>query len=1251
MHTPPPEFGKPPAPAAADGVPPVPGGSTGSHRKAQSEASLSDVLRSHSSSTRVPHAADVIAQLALPVNTDDSPTVITKGSASTGSSSSSSPPPPPPPHVVGDQHSIAGRKLGHFELIEAIGAGGMAAVLKARDLELGRIVALKILPPESALDPENVNRFKQEARAAAKLDHDNVARVYFCGEDQGLHFIAFEFVEGITLRQTIDWRGPVSPADAVRFMIQVAAGLAHASERGVVHRDIKPSNILITPDGKAKIVDMGLARHLESQSVNGGVTQSGVTLGTFDYISPEQALDPRQADVRSDIYSLGCTFYHALCGRPPVGEGTAAKKLHAHQHVDPLDPRELNPKIPDELAAVLSRMMAKDPKRRYQSPAELIANLKAVAERQRISLETVASDSTVKAVAADDRVLPRMPRVRLSWVVAGAAVVAAVVAIMVAAAGPDFGNAMPWWASDTQQPKPEQPVESPQIVPKPAADERVVASAAAFAEAMSDSKTTKVRLEPGTFDLTELAKPVSFQGDALEMIGSVNPPTIVRIALPDGKRRNERGTLTLSAKMVKLTGIRFEIVLEDEPADRSGDRTGLAILDAMHVDLSDCLFYQDSESRNAAAASVAIDNAAGEKSKVSLARCLFAPGYIGVRMPSRVNVTVNDCGFGPHTSAIQIHEDNRPGDDPPTASASTSIKLERSSFILDSHSAAVDVDESATLNATVTASYCVFASGNSTTPDARGGIFRNIAKKRAVKLIPEQKNAWYGVQHTANAAKPIPFDDANWVKLARRPWDASSGLIEAFTKDDKSDPWSAFTLALTGSSAEPGIFNGPYGVLGVQFHDTVRNVRRTYAEVLWPPRPPAVEITTRVWWPNAPDDDSKLPPGVYRSLSSLLERAKAGDTVLIRHTGPLLMNEIAIEPPVRKDVDRSAFRLTFKPETKDDRPILMAAESEKLERSLFKVTHGQVTFENLHFVLKPGADQNQLAAVTLVAGRECKFNNCTFTLEEYDGKSASVVTLAEPGKVMKMDGPMMGTAPKIDFDGCLIRGKGHAVHIPISRPFELEMDNTITALNGSVIFAGNANRDVGAGNTSNVRLSRVTALLAGPFIELQAGSFGVMKGSGLVPTNISADKCVFAAVPGSVSPIVDLNGADLDRADPNRVLRWEAPAPNRYLNFETNPAAILKPDANRNLSWTWTEWIPFAREVAAGRTVGKAEFADAPDGVKDLVTLKPEDARIKKVELPDLPAAEPGEAGADVEKVAVPPLPVKNETPDEPPSP
>src|SRR5437762_12261594 len=283
--------------------------------------------------------------------TDDTPTIISKRAATSDAIKATS----------ADLSTLRGRKLAHFELIEPIGVGGMAAVLRARDTQLDRLVALKILPPDMATEPDNVQRFQQEARSAAKLDHENIARVFFCGEDQGLHFISFEFVEGENLRTILERRGRIPVPEAIRYMLQIAAGLAHASQRGVVHRDIKPSNIIVSPSGRAKLVDMGLARSQEPHSED-GLTQSGVTLGTFDYISPEQALEPREADVRSDIYSLGCTFYHLLTGQSPVPEGTAAKKLHHHHHVPPLDPRQLNPAIPDELAAILVRMIAKDPK-------------------------------------------------------------------------------------------------------------------------------------------------------------------------------------------------------------------------------------------------------------------------------------------------------------------------------------------------------------------------------------------------------------------------------------------------------------------------------------------------------------------------------------------------------------------------------------------------------------------------------------------------------------------------------------------------------------------------------------------------------------------------------------------------------------------------------------------------------------------------------------------------------------------------
>ena len=272
-----------------------------------------------------------------------------------------------------------GQRIGPFELLSPLGSGGMATVWKATDHETDRDVALKILPDEFSRDPDHVTRFQREAQSAAALDHPCIAEAFRCGEWDGVHAIAFEYVPGETLQQRLERDGPLSPRDAVSYLLDLASGLGHAAERNVVHRDVKPSNVVVTPEGRAKLIDMGLARRQDGATTN--VTLSGVTLGTFDYLSPEQALDPRRADFRSDLYSLGCTIYHCLTGRSPVPEGTAARKLHFHQHEKPADPRTINPAIPDDLAFVLSRLMRKRPDDRYQTPAELERDLRLL-ERQ-----------------------------------------------------------------------------------------------------------------------------------------------------------------------------------------------------------------------------------------------------------------------------------------------------------------------------------------------------------------------------------------------------------------------------------------------------------------------------------------------------------------------------------------------------------------------------------------------------------------------------------------------------------------------------------------------------------------------------------------------------------------------------------------------------------------------------------------------------------------------------------------------------
>jgi serine/threonine protein kinase len=270
---------------------------------------------------------------------------------------------------------LEGQQLDHVLLQQFVGGGGMGAVFRAWDTNLHRTVAVKVLSLRQADDADSLRRFQTEARSAARLDHPNIARAHFVGEDRGVRYIVFEFIEGTNVRDLVYENGPMQVSDALSFTMQIANALTHAWEREVVHRDIKPSNILITPDGLAKLVDMGLARldYLDQQAHD--ETATGVTLGTFDYISPEQARSPRDADIRSDIYSLGCTLFFMLTGRPPFMDGTVVQKLLAHQSESAPDVRELRPDVSDLLAAVMTTMLAKRPEDRFQNPSELCAAL------------------------------------------------------------------------------------------------------------------------------------------------------------------------------------------------------------------------------------------------------------------------------------------------------------------------------------------------------------------------------------------------------------------------------------------------------------------------------------------------------------------------------------------------------------------------------------------------------------------------------------------------------------------------------------------------------------------------------------------------------------------------------------------------------------------------------------------------------------------------------------------------------------
>lgn len=264
--------------------------------------------------------------------------------------------------------------FGKYDIQRRIGAGGMGTVYLATDRDLKRTVALKILPQDRADNPTLVKRFKSEGQTAAHLQHKNIIAVYESGEIEGQLYLALEFVEGIDILEWMRKRGMLPVRRSVEIIRQVTEALQHAFEKQIVHRDIKPSNIMIKSDGTVKLADMGLARFTDD-AVDTSITRAGTTVGTVDYMSPEQARDSRAADVRSDIYSLGCSWYHMLTNHIPFPGASLTNKLKAHATDPPPDPRGINPSVPEGVVAVMQRMMAKKPEDRYQTPAELLAEL------------------------------------------------------------------------------------------------------------------------------------------------------------------------------------------------------------------------------------------------------------------------------------------------------------------------------------------------------------------------------------------------------------------------------------------------------------------------------------------------------------------------------------------------------------------------------------------------------------------------------------------------------------------------------------------------------------------------------------------------------------------------------------------------------------------------------------------------------------------------------------------------------------
>jgi serine/threonine protein kinase len=1177
------------------------------------------------------------------VDSDDAPTIISKTPRSSAR----------PQDLVGN---LRGRSLAHFELLEPIGVGGMAAVLRARDKQLDRIVALKILPPEMATDPENVRRFHQEARAAAKLDHENIARVFFCGEDQRLHFIAFEFVEGENLRTILERRGRLPVPEAIHYLLQVALGLDHAASRGVVHRDVKPSNIIISANGRAKLVDMGLARSLVPHDEK-ALTQSGVTLGTFDYISPEQALEPRQADVRSDLYSLGCTGYHMLTGQAPVPEGTAAKKLHHHQHVAPIDPRQLNPAIPDDVAAVLARMMAKDPKDRYQRPEHLVQHLLQIAQKWG------AAPELPQGVLFVDAPLPNPPQHRplLMALLAGVALCALLVLLSLAPSSTDrpplksAGGAASHPGKDkrgnggTSEPSP------PLVPPGTTSLTRRVAREQDFVDALADPEVTLIVLEKD-LDLSHPNIQPPRTGKALHISGprkltiqssnAQRPCTLEFNYHPSGpagsvSSEGKDGTawatgLTVEEGEVVLQNVRLRIAARDVPQSLLA---AVTVMRSGKLTLKQCAFDQDIPAelffadKNRPALVTALHltgntslegGSSDLRPALTAVGCYFARGEDAVLLSSPADLKMTNCAFGPHAS--QFHLPRRAAG--PSGSL---VELDHcSAFAVSGPIFRLDGGA----GCQVSAQDCLFscppvdpsdleAAPRGPIPEAHlfwqtGTTEPSVVYKGARNWF-HNLNFW--VRAGAGQTEVIGKGEEEYARFVRQVDQAGGKDLSSRVLSES--PWNAAyplqaeparakfrvkpALVREWLAQEPPPLH-PIGVWHCVWEDTYS--AQDLKEKIPIKVPPPV-VKGKTVFPGA----SESGKGVYPTLVGALEDLRDEKVIWIKHTGRLAFEPIKL----KTDVD-----VTFKPLPGYHPVLTLSEKTSEAEAFLFQLLQGKVSFEGLEFLVQPQRPEFiSQTVVKLVGNGQCSFKNCVVTLTAAEDARLSVVTLAETRELMKI--PETRTAPEVVFRDCFVRGQGDLAYVCASRPFTLDMDNALAALTGSLVSVGGNARELPPGDAvAQVKLKNVTTYLTEHLLHL--------RGKGpkeLLVTRVDATRNLF--VGPSAKPLILLEGLEGEE-QMKRLFSWKG-GHNAYSGYETLLETQPTGEGVRAFRLDQAAWGMFAGESDPEPRFLKLKFDFAARIDRSLSQVLPGELRVEGVDLQD--------AGAALEQIPRPWVPEK----------
>jgi hypothetical protein len=924
---------------------------------------------------------------------------------------------------------------------------------------------------------------------------------------------------------------------------------------------------------------MGLARSLEPHG-DGALTQSGVTLGTFDYISPEQALEPREADVRSDLYSLGCTFYHLLTGRPPVPEGTAAKKLHHHQHVAPVDPRQLNPAVSDEVAAILNRLMAKDVADRYQHPEALIQHLSRVAQQLGVPDEVPSGAPPLEAV------LPEPPRLRPALV--GVAAAAAVVLLVIlhsmvswpaaaptgaAASGPAGSKPAelpaepaPLARAGTPGPKEAAPA-PPQSTPQPRAVGTARELSAYLAETVRERQPTAHVYLTRDIDLTAEERDAEtgqvpglvFSHDGAELIVEPSPelrtrPTIRLTYNPNLPREGPEGVpvwtaITVRAGRLVLRGLRFEVNATQAEIHMAAVR----LQGSGQLALENCEFLQVNppDANQGQLSSLAIEslNSRAVAQPVEVRHCYFGfrepdpaagtgtpGGQDAVTVTGPATVRLTDCALGPHSALVHLRGGAGGGRGDVRLQHCSALLLDGAAFqVSDGAACRLDVRDSifsrpSTPSLSGAAATLVQQTGEG--GDVRfhgyGNRYHNLSafwlKSSSAMEVPTGAPTWEKFQQFL---KQGGESDERSHALAASPWAEDDPM--KWLRKDPPEPRRAFQVDVRLA----GVREADHPATRVAGISPATWGSSLWQELLPSLRdgPPRLAAGTKVVDPEV----SQSGNGFYPSLNQAILDARPGDVILVKPSGaePVPVDPIRLEKT--KDLTVRPFG--------DTHPVLTLGETPDAGAALFHLYDGTLRLERLQFLLRPRHEKFTAQAVVDVVGQGCcVFEDCVITLDQPGSVRLGVAMLNEPSGVMKM-GPAApdGQVPRVFLKRCFVRGEGDLLSVHAGRSLQLKVEDSLIVLNGSLLNSDGAVEPPVA-PLARLELTQVTAYLTDHLVRLAGRDI-----RSLLPVEVRPVKdCLFAS--GGGKALVHLDGLETSDAQMHSVLTWEG-THNAYSRF------------------------------------------------------------------------------------------------------